>query len=198
MGARCKKEIIGKTDNDFFPRKLVNSFATDDRQVMVTGKEIVNHVEIVTSAGGKIQWNVTNKIPLRDTNGNIVGLVGINRDLYKANVSLRRFRAMSAVLEHIDAHYGTPITMQDLASLVHLSISQFDRRFKALFHMTPLQYLNKTRINKACLMLTETDAKITEIASKCGFYDHSHFIRHLKQAIGMSPLLYRKQHSETQ
>ena len=83
---------------------------------------------------------------------------------------------------------------RELATIAHLSLSQFERRFKALFQVTPVQYLIRLRLNKAGQLLTSSTAKITDIASQCGFYDHSHFIRQFTRAYGLSPSAYRQQH----
>jgi PAS domain S-box-containing protein len=57
-----------------------------------------------------------------------------------------------------------------------------------------LEFMNRVRINKACLMLARGNGTITEIASLCGFYDHSHFIRSFSRQIGLSPQKYRVTH----
>lgn len=193
LGAHRLEDIKGKTDYDFSPRELAHHFVSDDRAVMETGKPIANRVELVPSSDGSINWHITSKVPLYDENGKVVGMAGFTRDLNKAGVSLNRYGAMAVVMNHIAAHSHEPITVQDLASLVHLSVSQFERKFRSLFHVTPVQYLIKHRINRACRMLVEGGTKITEIAAACGFYDHSHFIRQFTKALGTSPHEYRKQ-----
>jgi PAS domain S-box-containing protein len=196
MGVHRLDEILGKTDHDFSPRELADHFVRDDRKVMETGKPITNVVELVPDSDGSINWHVTTKVPVHDEHGRISGIAGFTRDLKKASVSLKRYGSMTSVVDYVFAHYADPITVSDLAGLVHLSVSQFERRFKALFHMTPMQYLVKHRINKACQILTSTDTKITEIAASCGFYDHSHFIRLFTKTIGTSPHDFRKQHRQ--
>lgn len=193
MGARRVEDILGKTDYDFSPRTLADAFEADDREVMKTGKDMINRVELVPRPDGSIRWHLTSKVPLRDAGGRVVGLAGITRNLHKASTTLRPFRAMSEVLDHIENHYAEPITVQTLADLVHLSVSQFERRFKALFNITPIGYLLKIRVNRACYLLAETNTKITEIATQCGFYDHSHFIRRFTRAMGVSPRAYHRE-----
>jgi transcriptional regulator GlxA family with amidase domain len=158
---------------------------------MTTGEEIVDRVELVPHADGTICWHATSKVPLRDGRGRITGLAGITRNLHQASSSLRPFREMSAVLDHIESRYSSRIAVRELAERAHLSVSQLERKFKALFNLTPMSYVLKIRINKACFLLAETNAKITAIATQCGFYDHSHFNRQFTRTIGLSPLAYR-------
>lgn len=194
LGARSLKEILGKTDYDFSPRELASRFVRDDRQVMRSGRPLVSRVELVPNADRSISWHVTTKTPIRDDRGRVVGLAGYTRDMSRAAVTMTRYREMAVVLEYMNGHLAETITMRDLAAQSHLSLSQFERRFKALFQITPTQYLIRLRLNKACQLLAGSSAKITEIALQCGFYDHSHFSRLFSATYGKPPSDYRKQH----
>lgn len=194
LGVSRKEDIIGKTDYHYSPRELAEKFVADDSAVMSTETPIENRVELVPNGDGSISWHITTKVPLYDSEGKVAGLAGFTRDLRKAASTVKRYGIMTQVLEYIESHYAEPIRVSFLAASVHLSVSQFERRFKTLFQSTPLQYLNKVRITKACRRLLETDDKITKIASLCGFYDHSHFIRQFIRVTGVSPQRYRKEH----
>lgn len=195
LGAHRLEDILGKTDHDFSPRHLADAFVSDDRRVISSGQAIANRVELVPNADGSVSWHVTSKVPLLDGRGRVVGLAGVTRDLQKARTSLRRFSAMSDVIDHMERNFATRITVEELAALAHLSVSQFERRFRAVFGASPMRHLQRVRLDKACALLAGSDEKITAIASRCGFYDHSHFIRLFTRAIGMSPLAYRRQAS---
>jgi len=194
LGARRLEDILGKTDYDFSPRELAHHFVRDDRQVMRSGKPMASRVELVPNADRSISWHVTTKVPLWNERGDVIGLAGYTRDLTRATVTAGRYRDMAVVIEHLDRHFPESITVRQLASLAHLSVSQFERRFKALFQVTPMRYLIRLRLNKACQMLATSSTKITEVAVQCGFYDHSHFIRQFTATFGLSPSEHRKQH----
>src|SRR6266851_7741178 len=72
--------VLGKTDYDLSPTFLADQFRLDDEQVL-TGKWIVNRIELVGQPEGSTVWNVTNKIPLVDDSGDVVGTAGITRRL---------------------------------------------------------------------------------------------------------------------
>lgn len=198
LGAHSLQDIIGRTDHDFSPAELADHFVRDDRTVMRTGKSIANRMELVPNSDGSISWHLTSKVPIRDAKGTVIGLAGITRDLSKASISLNRYGAMSAVMEHIERRYHEPVTVEELAELVHLSVSQFERRFKNLFQVTPMKYLVRYRISRACQLLVNGNTKITGIAAETGFYDHSHFIRQFTNAVGISPSEYRRRHTQIQ
>ena len=91
-------------------------------------------------------------------------------------------------------NHSHPIEVKELAKLVHLSVSQFERRFRKVFQISPLKHIMNVRIRSACLMLTTTNDTIAAIALDCGFYDHSHFTRNFRKIMGISPKDYRKQY----
>ncbi|MEA3211742.1 MAG: phosphoserine phosphatase RsbU/P [Chthoniobacter sp.] len=79
LGIASPEEVLGRTALDFFPADIARGFQTDDQQVMGTGTPIIDRQE---SAGGNpAKWLSTTKVPLRDANGRIIGIVGIGRDI---------------------------------------------------------------------------------------------------------------------
>ena len=75
------ENVIGRTDFDFFSEKEAKKMTEDDIRVMRTGKPIIDKVERTTRPDGSIHYVSTTKLPRRDHNGNIVGIMGITRDI---------------------------------------------------------------------------------------------------------------------
>lgn len=75
------KEVIGKTDFDFFSKKRAERMAKDDRYVIKTGKPIIDKIERATRTDNIDNYVSTTKIPRYDDKGNIIGLIGITRDI---------------------------------------------------------------------------------------------------------------------
>ena len=73
--------LLGKTDLDLHSRELAEGFLANDQTVMRTGKPILDHEEYVVLMDGTRRWLSTSKLPLRDPDGTIIGLVGIARDI---------------------------------------------------------------------------------------------------------------------
>lgn len=190
--AQKESEIIGKTDHDFFPHDRAEIYVKDDQYVMSTGQSIINKVELAPEPDNSMNWFITSKVPLRDHDGRIIGLAGIARDLSKAITSLTPYSEMSNVLQYIDEHFADEIEIHVLAEMMHLSVSQFERKFKKTFQLSPVKHITNVRINAAKRLLTTTNKKVSSIAQDTGFYDHSHLTREFIRHTGMTPSQYRK------
>ncbi|MEI6516767.1 MAG: AraC family transcriptional regulator, partial [bacterium] len=94
-------------------------------------------------------------------------------------------------LEHINTHYHEDISIRILAEMAHLSVSQFERKFKKTFQLTPVRHIIQVRIKAAKQLLVSTSKKISTIAQDTGFYDHSHFTREFIRETGFTPRDYR-------
>ena len=75
------EEMIGKTDFDFLSESEAKRAFDDDEDVLKTGKFIINKVEKLTSVEGTTRWVSVTKIPRFDPEGNIIGTMGISRDI---------------------------------------------------------------------------------------------------------------------
>ena len=64
-----------------FPTDIAAAFFADDQAVLKTGQPVVNREEKVIRPDGEVRWLLTTKVPWRDAHGNIIGLVGIGRDI---------------------------------------------------------------------------------------------------------------------
>lgn len=196
LAARCglarKEDVIGRTAGDLFPPLLSDAFAQQDRKILQTGLGIRDQLELHLYAGGSRGWCLTFKEPIFSKNGGTTGICGISRDLHVSGAEDGDFAAMSKVVEHIHLNYGEILRLPMLAEMAGLSVYQFDQRIRALFHVTAGQYLMKIRIDAACKRLANTAAPVVQISLDCGYSDQSAFSRQFKQAVGISPLAYRK------
>ena len=80
-GLASPEAMLGKTDFDYFPQELAARYFADDQQVLQSGQALLQHEEPTLDASGNPQWISTNKVPLRDGQGKIYGLVGVGRDI---------------------------------------------------------------------------------------------------------------------
>ncbi len=89
------RQIIGKTDEDLFGGEFARRTRISEQHLMESGEPVIGLVETRTLEDGKLNWTSTTKVPLRNNNGDIVGLVGITREineLMKAQEELQRER----------------------------------------------------------------------------------------------------------
>jgi PAS domain S-box-containing protein len=80
LGAKTQDEVIGKSDFDIFPHELAAQYFADERAV-IAGQSLVNREEATITPQGHRPWLLTTKVPLRDSGGQVVGLVGVSRDI---------------------------------------------------------------------------------------------------------------------
>ncbi len=97
------------------------------------------------------------------------------------------------ILEYISQNYKTDLTTKSLAETFFLSEPYFCQLFKSQTKLSPLNYINKYRCEKAALLLENTQHSITEISSSVGFGNPNYFARVFKKLFGKSPASYRKE-----
>ena len=191
-GFSREEQMVGKTDLDFHPRHLAEQYMAEDKRVMHSRVALPNQVWLVPDHQGALKWYISSKIPLFGQAGRVIGIAGAMRDFEKAGWVLQPYQEMEHVLAHVLNHYGDRIAVNQLAELVHLSVSQFERKFKRLFHMTPQQYILRVRINAACQALTTSQKSVAQIAAQTGFYDQSYFTKQFRKQMRLTPLRYRR------
>jgi PAS domain S-box-containing protein len=95
MGGKSTEELLGKTDFDFYPQELANTYYQAEQDLIRAGQPLFNREERCTDANGKVIWILSTKVPLLDSNHEVVGLAGIGRDIThrkKAEFELQRTR----------------------------------------------------------------------------------------------------------
>jgi len=130
---------------------------------------------------------------LIETNGVIFQLLSrfMEPKFSKDTISSNRF---NETLAFIHNHIDKVISINDLASKVHMSDDHFTRTFKKEIGTSPIDYINQKRIEKAQLLLVVTSMSINEIVLKVGFNSASYFNRIFKSITGLPPLECRKFH----
>ena len=100
---------------------------------------------------------------------------------------------MKQVLRYIHEHIADRIDVEDLADMASITKTYFIRLFKQEFGLSPVQYINLKKVERAQLLLYTTDCSVKEVAYKLGFSDHSYFIRLFHKVAGITPQEYRRQ-----
>jgi diguanylate cyclase (GGDEF)-like protein/PAS domain S-box-containing protein len=97
LGFSDPAELIGKTDIDLFGEAFGRGTRKDDLKVMETGRSIIGLIESRQLDNGQTNWTLASKLPLRDESGNVMGLVGITREI-------NEIRQTEVALQHLATH----------------------------------------------------------------------------------------------
>lgn len=192
FGYSSEAEIIGKTDHELAPAYLVEHFIADDQEVMRTRQPKLNIVEVFLNDVGIPDWYLTNKMPLFDKDGEVIGLMGTTRPYNSSKDTHHPDRAVEKALRFIQQNYRKNPSVQDVADTTGISLRQLHRKFMHAFRCTPKELMQKLRIRAVCDMLLETQLSIGEIAASLNFRDQAALGRAFKEVMHQTPLDYRK------
>jgi len=93
----------------------------------------------------------------------------------------------------IKQNYSNNITEKDIAFDVNISAKYLYKLFKKYKEMSPIEYLNSYRVNRAQVLLKETLMSVSEISEAVGYNDPSYFVRVFKKYAGVTPAKFRSQ-----
>ena len=192
FGVKEEAEIIGLTDFDFFPPAIAAQYVDEDRRVIKSQEPLKDQIWLVPDSDGVPQLYTCNKIPLLDRKNNVIGIAGVKRPYTQPSTVSKGLDRLMRVVEFVTKNYADSIAVADLANEVGLSNSQLHREFVSRFDITPNDYIREVRIGVARFLLESEQTPVSEIATRCGFYDQSHLNRSFKSSTGMTPLQYRK------
>ncbi|HZQ60524.1 MAG TPA: AraC family transcriptional regulator [Casimicrobiaceae bacterium] len=190
-GRPSKAHLLGRRADEVFPAPLGESYRTQDEEVIRAGSAIRDRLELHFYPTGRCGWCLTNKLPLRGSSGQTVGLVGVSKDLQTANEKGQDYARIADAVTRIRNGYDQPLQVSELAAAAGLSVYQFEQRIRRIFHMTAGHLIHKVRMEAAVALLLQSQESIAAIASKCGYSDQSAFTRKFRETIGLSPLQYR-------
>jgi transcriptional regulator GlxA family with amidase domain len=89
-------------------------------------------------------------------------------------------------------HLGEPLSLAQMAEHARMSVRTFTRRFREETGVSPLRWLAAQRIALARQLLESTDASVDRVAAEAGFGTPASLRQHLRAAIGVAPLAYRR------
>ncbi len=118
-----------------------------------------------------------------------------NKELKKsAGESEFKLEQIQDALSYLQKNYRQGgMLVEELAGICHMSETHFRRVFVECMHMTPLEYINFVRVQKACEMILKTNYSMELIAEQTGFLSQSSFIRNFKEFLGSTPYQWKKQ-----
>lgn len=107
----------------------------------------------------------------------------------------RLYYKLQPSIDYIHDHYVSDLTLEVLAKQSGLCKGTFCRYFKKLTGESPFTYMIRYRIRKSSELLLNSEIKITQVASQCGFSNISYYNRTFLQYMKCTPSEYRKHHN---
>jgi AraC-like DNA-binding protein len=185
-------EMVGLDDLVICPPRLVKTYRRDDLEVMESGQPLLGRIEPTISDLGMLDWSVTNKFPLRDDTGKVIGLI-LTIQKYSGVHRVPVFSSeLREAVEYIFAHLAEPLNVSQLAAIAGVSCRQIERRFHNATGMSPTDFITRARLDEACRRLRNGSDPIGRIALDLGFYDQSAFTRLFRRYLGTTPSEFRQ------
>jgi len=102
------------------------------------------------------------------------------------------YRRLCRARDYANAFFAQPITLADLARVACLSPNHLLRAFRQVFGETPHQFLTRSRLEEACRLLAQSEARVTDVCLEVGFESHGSFSALFHRRFGVSPTQYRQ------
>jgi transcriptional regulator GlxA family with amidase domain len=188
---------------------LAQAFQQRFPQVRVQAQETLTEAGGLICSGGSMAamdgcLHVLRRLADRDTARRVAQMMVMDerhgpQTQYMPAYGWRRHgdRQMRRVEACLVARHAEPLTLDELATLAHVSVRTLQRRFLAATGMTPIQYQQAVRIERAKALLEAGQLAVSEVAAQVGYQDRVAFGRLFKKAAGMTPAAWRQRHPST-
>jgi AraC-like DNA-binding protein len=151
---------------------------------------VKNKLEVVGGDNGALTWLFTTKVPIRNRDGEVIGIEGFSRDAQRSQDIIAPFHEFKTCIEYLQEHLMENISIDHLARLSCMSLSTFERKFKQHFSMTPKQYILHMKVHEACRLLPGAQS-IARVALETGFGGQSYFTKQFRSVVGITPKQYQ-------
>ncbi len=122
----------------------------------------------------------------------LVNLICEKGEIVQGIESSHKGEFIKNVYEYVAKNFSSQISLEDVATHLHLAPAYFSARFSREAGYTFVKYLTLFRLNFSKELLIHTDKTVTQVCFESGFSSLSHFLRTFKAYFGATPLNYRK------
>ena len=154
FGVDDPKELVGKSDRDFYPEEFIRQTLEDERRILETGVPIVGRVEKLENDDGSVTWFLASKYPLYDDKGRIVGTWGTSRNITGLKQAEQELENLNILLAEANARLRELSVIDDLSGLYNR------RNFQDILAKTARSYIRRRTAGVTttfCLALMDVD-----------------------------------------
>ena len=144
LGIDNTDAAVGKTDFDFQPIELAQSAFAEEQQIVATGQPLIDRLEFNPTADGRPRWLSSTKVPLKNDAGQVIGIVGMSRDI---TVRQEIDRLKSEFITTVSHELRTPLT-SIRGSLGLLAGGAAGELSRAAKKMIDIAYKNSERLTR--------------------------------------------------
>ncbi|GAB2622771.1 hypothetical protein GCM10027035_18240 [Emticicia sediminis] len=202
QGVSNEEEVIGKTDLELYPDKNSCLGYEQDMEILRTGKAIINYEESFKTNDEHLLWLQTSKIPVYDDSKQIIGLLGIGRDITERKLAEQKLESVNKELQKYVQQllisnaeleqfaYVASHDLQEPLRMVTSFLSQIERKYKDIIDEKGKQYIffavdGAKRMRQIILDLLEF-SRVGKAEDKLELID-------LNELVNEILVLYRKQ-----
>jgi len=191
-GIREPSHVVGRTAPELFDTELATSYTRQDAELWSSRQPLRNQLELITRTDGTLGWYVTTKVLVTDVDGSEF-LASLSVDLRAAGDAPTAHAGVAAAVDYARRHCTEHVLVGDVAEAASMSVVHLERTIRRIIGISVRQLLVRFRVERAITLLATTDATLSEIAARCGYYDQSAFTRQFRRVVGVSPGAYRSQ-----
>ncbi|MDO8120550.1 helix-turn-helix domain-containing protein [Isoptericola sp. b490] len=190
-GRSSVREVVGRRAEDLFVAHLAQHYEAQDAEVLTTGRPLHRSLELIVRPGGQAGWYLTSK-EVVSSQGVVLGLVSVSEDLRRRDADDAVIASLERVAALVEERGAGPVRVQDMARAARCSASTLERRMRAVYGLSPQQYVLRCRVDRAAELLAGTRHSIAEVAHASGFYDQSVLTRTFGRLTGETPAQFRR------
>ena len=171
--------------------------------VKLQTNKMITQSEGVFCAGGGMAWYdlalllieryVSRQMAQETAKSHLIDMQRGNQSVYANLRQLRQHKdeIILSAQQYIETHYHETISVLNVATHFHLSTRTLIRRFKKNVGITPIEYIQRVRLEQAKRILESERINVSVVAQKVGYEDISSFSRIFKRSTGLSPAQYK-------